>query len=250
MRADDAEDAAAKWVVEIGGMISRDDKAPGKPVIEVVLLTGNKKITNEGLKELKAFKNLKWLGVFGCEQISDEGMRHVKEVVSLERLALDHTSVTDAGFAELKDLKKLKSLSLTGSNKVTDKGTETIKGFADLEVLSLGGVVTEKGVTTGTITDKGVKNLVGLKKLTYLNLAEAKLTDAAVKDIADNMPQLQTLQLGVLLNTGGSEITDASVPHLARLTKLTMLGLAGSKITGDGVQALQKKLPKCTITPR
>jgi hypothetical protein len=236
-RADEAEDAAVKWAEGAGGTLTRDDKAPGKPVVAVNFGPLNKKVTNDGLKHLAGLKNLKRLSIFFCEQIGDEGMKHIKQLPALEELSLGNTSVSDAGLAELAGLKKLRSLTVSGCIRMTDKSTETIKGFTDLEYLSL----------PSTITEKGVKNLAGLKKVTSLYIGGAALTDAAVKDIADNMPDLTLLNLAAF---AGTDITDASVPHLARLTKLKTLALGGSKLTESGLKTLRDKLPDCKITTK
>jgi hypothetical protein len=49
-RADEAEDKAVEFVKKLGGRITRDDKAEGKPVIKVEL--GDTKVTDSVLKEL------------------------------------------------------------------------------------------------------------------------------------------------------------------------------------------------------
>jgi internalin A len=235
LRADDSEDAAIKWVEGVGGKLKRDDKAPGKPVIEVDL-NFNKKVTNDGLKNLAGLKSAKSLSLFFNEQITDTGMKHVKELPALEALTLSNTLVADAGIAELKGLKNLKALHLAGCIKMTDKATETIKGFAALEDLSL----------PSTITDAGVKNLADLKKLKKLYLAGCtKLTDGAVKLLADNVPELEYLELGA---GSGTDITDAAVAHFARLKELKHLGVNGSKITATGLKELQSALPGCKIS--
>lgn len=53
-RADDAEDKAVAFVVKLGGKITRDDKKPGKPVVEVNL--SDTKLADADLKELAALK--------------------------------------------------------------------------------------------------------------------------------------------------------------------------------------------------
>ena len=191
VRADDAEDAAAKWVEGVGGKVTRDATANGKPVVEV-FFGSNKKVTNDGLKELQGLKNLKSLTVFFCEQITDDGMKHVKGLTTLEKLSITNTGVGDDGVAALKDL----------------------------------------------------KNLTALKKLKLLYIGGASLTDAAVKDIADNMPDLEGLEIGAR----GLAVTDDSVPHFAKLKKLKALGIRGSKLTDTGLKELQKALPNCKIT--
>jgi internalin A len=234
-RGDDAEDASVKWVEAVGGKLKRDDKAPGKPVVGLDL-NFNKKVTDDGLKNVTGLKNLKSLSLFFNEHITDAGMKHVKELAALESLVLNSTGVGDAGVAELKGLKNLKQLSTAGCTRMTDKSTETIKGFADLEDLTL----------PSTITDAGAKNLVGLKKLKKLYLGGCtSLTDEAVKQIAANLPDLEYLELGAGL---GTDITDASVAHFARLKKLKHLGVNGSKVTADGLKELQKALPDCKVS--
>ena len=59
-RADDsAEQKAAEKVEELGGLILRDDKAPGKPVVSVDFRGGN--VTAAVLKRLSAFAALRFL---------------------------------------------------------------------------------------------------------------------------------------------------------------------------------------------
>ena len=186
-------------------------------------------MTDDGLKELKGFRNLKSLSLFFNGHINDAGMKHVKELPALESLVLNSTGVTDAGIAELKGLVKLKSLSATGCVGMTDKSAETIAGFTELTDLAL----------PFKFTDKGVKQLAGLKKLKSLYLGGCtELTDAAMKDIADNMPDLESLELGA---TSGTGITNASVLHFSQLKKLKKLGLSGSKMTPDGLKALPRR---------
>ena len=45
----------------------------------------------------------------------------------------------------------------------------------------------------------------------------------------------------------GSKGTDKGLKHLHRLTRWKELDLTGTKVTEDGVAALQKALPKCKI---
>jgi hypothetical protein len=73
-RADEAD--AVKLVEKFGGTIKRDDKQPGKPVVEVTIY--NTKVTDAAVKELKELKQL-------------------------TILRLDSTNVTDAGVKELKE---------------------------------------------------------------------------------------------------------------------------------------------------
>lgn len=236
--ADEAEEAAAKWVESVGGVVTRAVKDKGKP-INGVNLALKEKVTNDGLANLTGCKHIKQLNLFNNEQITGAGMKHIAELKTLEALVLNGTAVGDEGLTELKGLTSLKDLSLAGTVRLSDKSTETIKEFTNLEALAL----------PSTITEKGVKNLVTLKKLKLLYIGGANLNDAAIKDIAENMPELRSLELGVYGKIG-TRITDESIPSLIKLKKLVDLGLAGSKITDAGQKELQKALPDCKIRIR
>src|SRR5262245_44671608 len=81
-RADEA--ASVKMIEKLGGRVTRDDKQPGKLVVEVDL--HDTKVTDRDLKVLQGFKNL-------------------------QSLNLSRTKITDAGLKELKGLKSLQSLN-------------------------------------------------------------------------------------------------------------------------------------------
>jgi Leucine-rich repeat (LRR) protein len=233
--AAEGDEVAATWVESVGGKLVRDAKTDGRPIIEVDLAF-KKGVTNDGLKNLAGCKNIKSLNLFFDEKITDEGMKHLKELKTLEVLTLTNTGIGDAGLTELKDLKSLKDLGLAGATRLTDKATETVKEFTNLDHLAL----------PSTITEKGVKNLAPLKKLKVLYIGGANLTDGAVKDIAENMPELEELELGLFAKEG-TRITDESISQLSKLKKLRKLGLVGSKITAEGLKQLEKALPDCRI---
>ena len=66
-RADEA--SAVKAVENLGGKVTRDDKLPGKPVIEVNLPAT--KVTDAGLKELKDLKQLTSLNLYATKVTAD-----------------------------------------------------------------------------------------------------------------------------------------------------------------------------------
>ena len=70
VRADEAEDKAVSFVEKLRGAVTRDDKQPGKPVVEVNL--GGTKVTDAGLKELAALKGLTTLHL-GRTKVTDAG---------------------------------------------------------------------------------------------------------------------------------------------------------------------------------
>ena len=84
VRADEAD--AIKLVERLGGKIKRDDKQPGKPVVEVNLSV--KKVTDADLKQLKELKQLASLNLFGCREVTDAGVKELKELKQLTSLTL------------------------------------------------------------------------------------------------------------------------------------------------------------------
>src|SRR5262245_56292329 len=71
---DESEEKAADAVTRLGGLVSRDDEAPGRPVVGVSFSPGGKdkepkarpdRNVHDGLKELAALKRLKTLNLSG-----------------------------------------------------------------------------------------------------------------------------------------------------------------------------------------
>jgi hypothetical protein len=71
------------------------------------------------------------------------------------------------------------------------------------------------------------------------------LTDTEIKFLAEAMPKLEALELGSTLI--GTRITDAAIPHFAKMKSLKKLGVTGSQITPAGLKKLGAELPNCTI---
>src|SRR4051794_11983292 len=92
VRADDAEDKAAAFAKKLGGLVTRDENAPGQPVVRVNL--SSSKVTNEGLKELAALRNLTTLDLSNTK-ITDEGLKELVPLKNLTVLSLYLTKVTD-----------------------------------------------------------------------------------------------------------------------------------------------------------
>jgi internalin A len=97
-QADD-EDKAVSLVEKLGGKATRDEKAPGKPVVKVNLR--GTQVTDAGLKELAALKNLTTLDL-NLTQVTDAGLKELATLKNLTTLELVYTKVTDVGLKELR----------------------------------------------------------------------------------------------------------------------------------------------------
>jgi hypothetical protein len=58
-------------------------------------------VTDAGLKEIAALKELRKLGLAGTK-VSDKGFHELAKMTQLESLYLNYTNVTKAGAAEIK----------------------------------------------------------------------------------------------------------------------------------------------------
>lgn len=121
---------------------------------------------------------------------------------------------------------KAKVKPITGvflsKSDITDKGVKELGGIKTLEVLDLG--------NSSKLTDAGMKQIAALKTVTDLRLEKVKLTDAGLKDIA-------ALDL-TNLDLNGTSVTDAGLKELAAMKNLKKLQLANTRITDAGLKEL------------
>jgi internalin A len=157
IQADDAEDKAVAFVEKLDGTVTRDEKAPGKPVLTVNL--SYTKVTDAGLKELAALQNLNTLNLRGT-QVTDAGLKELAPLKTLTTLRLGKTDVTDAGLKELAALKNLTTLGLSETK----------------------------------VTDVGLKELATLKTLTALHMGKTDVTDAGLKELRQALPNCQIVK--------------------------------------------------------
>jgi internalin A len=122
-RADDAEDKAVALVEKLGATVTRDEKLPGKPVVEVDL--HSTAVTDAALKQLAALKNLTALSLSETK-VTDAGLKELTTLKNLTTLHLHYTKVMDAGLKVLAALKNLTALDLMFT-EVTDAGVKELQ---------------------------------------------------------------------------------------------------------------------------
>ena len=120
--------------------------------LQVLNLSGNRKITNAGLAQLASLKNLRFLDLPYCRQINDVGLSHVADLKGLRMLNLaECREITDAGLVYLGKLKNLEMLSLHDCRKITDAGLVHLEKLTSLKRLDLS--------KCGKLTPAGIKRL-------------------------------------------------------------------------------------------
>ena len=150
------EERAVNAILKLDGKVTRDETLPGRPVV-LVDLCGTQ-ITDVGLKDLKELKGLQTLWLHDT-QITDTGLKELKELKGLQELNLSETKITDAGLKDLKELKGLQKLNLSHA-KITDAGLKDLKELTNLKQLDLFGT---------KVTWAGVKKLMQALPKTYIS---------------------------------------------------------------------------------
>lgn len=188
--------------------------------------------TIEQMKAMKALRLQMYGNINGVstqQLISNDNLRHLKVLGSLEELALPRWT-NDQGFSNVSGLVNLKTLNAPDA-PITNQSMTYLRQLTHLESLVL---------TNGQIDDQGVSHLGGLTNLKILNLSNTKITDAGVQ-------QLSGLQNVEKLFLNRTTISDACVPDLMKLKKLVRLDITGTKITDAGRGQLRQAIPGIQI---
>lgn len=128
-------------------------------------LSAEGQMTDAMLEEVSRIESLTGLGLSGCRHVTDDGVRHLARLASLQHLDLSGTVITDRGLEVLRYLPELRTISLAGT-RITDQGVGPLAGCQQLEHVNLAGT---------TAGDGALRALAGKRMLRHLVL---NLTDA------------------------------------------------------------------------
>ena len=161
-------------------------------------------ITERGLKELSALKQLRTLYLNGtsvtgvpelkpCQQlqtlnlhgtrVGENGLREIGHLTGLLELSLGFTGITDAELKYLSGLGRLEVLELDRTH-VTDEGMKDLQQLTNLRILDLS--------DTG-LTDAGLKELKVLKHLEQLDIDKTRVTRDGISELRRALPRLQVV---------------------------------------------------------
>jgi Leucine-rich repeat (LRR) protein len=214
------------WIEQAGGSVTRD---PGGRIVGVDLRSSW--VTDSDIPRLAQMPELKRLDL-SLTRISDRGLRALKAAPAIEDLNLYFAEqITDEGMAVVKGWKHLKALDLRGT-KITDSTLEFLAGVPTLEHLDIG---------WAQITDTGLDHLTTLTNLRWLTMGGNKLTDTALQFLRQ-MPQIEYLDVGGQQRTDSGLwsllVTRAGMQAVASVTELRELRMAGTAVTAQGLELL------------
>ncbi|MDP7019921.1 MAG: serpin family protein, partial [Pirellulaceae bacterium] len=216
-----APDEAIDAIVQLNGRVEFDgDQATVVvPLEDHTAFDGRPSARDSELRHLKALDIVK-LQLIG-DNVTDSGLRYLRELPNLAELQLHRTSVTDAGLEQLKGL-RLQSLELVWNDHITDAGVEHLAEQTGLRSLAL---ESEK------ITDVGLRHLTGLTELRSLALRSEEFTDASL-EIFSGLEGLERLSLL------GQGVSDAGLQLMRQNAGLQELRLEYTRVTDDGLKKL------------
>ncbi len=166
-------------------------------------------------------------------QASDEGLRHIGQMIDLEELYMwDAADVTDAGIAHLNRLDRLKTIHVSDSN-LTDES---------LVLLSLLPAIRDLSLQSNHFTDSGLARMSGQNRIErlFVGLGKSRFTDTGVVHLAE-FDQLKALDLQ------GSVVSMQMLQQLARSPKLKRISLDVSGLPNPDLEELKRTRPDLKI---
>jgi serine/threonine protein kinase/Leucine-rich repeat (LRR) protein len=258
---------AAEYVLSVGGVVKVNGKdveigavgdLPAQDIeLNLVNLDG-KQVTDDGLANLKACKNLTFLNLDHTE-VGDAGLAHLKNLKSLSYVNVGHTRIGEAGVANFKDCSMLEHLNLDGL-QFGDAALAPLKDHKNLAILEIQGTLVGNGglahltgcanlkelnANGSPVGDEGLADLKKCKNLTILSVANTLGNTEVTDKGLEHLKELKNLQSLNVSKCGG--VTDAGLEHLKECKTLTGVQLKETKVTKEGIEKLSKALPKCRI---
>ena len=202
----------------------------------VNVLMGATSVQSSDLEVLKNCDNILRLDL-GGSAITDAGMATVGTLENLEYLSVRNCRLTDAGLVPLSNLRKLRSMNLetnlvNSGYQFTEKGIQHLAQLTELRQLNLG---------FAELNDRSMAHLADLTNLESLSLLDSSVADNGLRRL-QGMKKLQRLNLWRCVN-----LTDEGLSHLSSLPRLRLIDAVYTKMTKEGVQKLQEKLPELKV---
>lgn len=172
-----------------------------------------------------------WSVVIRTHKVSGNGLKPFLKLPHLRTLHCYGALVEpDDFFTRLSECTHLEELTVSPAT-FTPGDAQCLARLKRLKYLSLPGA---------GISEDALETLAKLPNLKFLELSGAQITDVGVE-------HLQTMQQLTSLDLNGTLVTDNSVPLLGKLSALKLLGIQRSQISEAGADELRRLLPTTRI---
>jgi Leucine-rich repeat (LRR) protein len=210
------------------------------PAITDLNLRYSELITDEGLLAVRGWHHLRRLNLRGTK-ITDMTLQHLSGMSTLESLDIGFVQVTDVGLDQLTYLPNLTELTL-GGNKLTDIGLQSLRQLTALTYLDLGGAQrTDSGLWSVSITDSGMEAIASLKNLRRLRFNGTSISGRSLEKLK-GLKLLERFDLQDCKHVGND-----AIPTLSSLPSLRVIDLTGTPVTAEGLAVLRRARPGCRI---
>ncbi len=165
---------------------------------------------------------------------ADDNLKFLKDMPKLGNITLAGPAVTDNGVRHLQGVSTMQDVNLYFT-RVTDAGIAALESLPNIEYLR----VQSEG--SPTVTRECLTSAAKMKKLRCLVL-DVPLRDADIPllVIHDNLGE-------IVMNCQSPEFTDAGLTALTGLKSLNSLGLNGTRATPDGVRKFKAARPTVNL---
>ncbi|MDR3110748.1 MAG: hypothetical protein LBU65_13855 [Planctomycetaceae bacterium] len=208
----------AAWVLANGGQVS-------------AVINGKTLEFESGQKIGDGFETLLSIDLADCKSVGDAELDVIGSIATLKRLNLARTGLIDDSLIKLSTLKQIEWLDLSGNKLTFDSLPHLTTLSGTLQTLRLNDF------------KWGQRGLEPLKK--FVNLRNLSLSRSVVSDTDSGA----FIMLGKLesLTINNTNASDKVLEILGTLTTLRSLDLRETRVTNNGVKALQKKLPELNV---
>ncbi len=220
-----ADDAQAVAVLQAAG--ARFDYNDQGRIRAVELIKS--KITDDDLKCLARLPSLEILEI-GGGKVTDAGTVHLEGLVQLQKLYLHDLPLTDAALRHLARLPNLRVLSLQRT-RVTGKGLVHFKGHKNLNVINL------------SFTKADDTALAAMKHIPNLDTIAVEATLVT----GDGLRHLNRLARLRVLNLNRCKVNDPDLYHLVGLDELRMLYLRDCNVTDENIEKFKDKMTSLAV---
>lgn len=197
----------------------------------------NVPLLDRGFADIGLFPQLTFLSLQGCNTLTDDGVRNLNTLKTLQIAQFsDCSGINGSGFEFWPSLTSLTSLQLQGCTKLEDDGLTFIaERFPNLKELNLR--------NARKITDTGIKSVSKyLKNLRSLSVQSMEgLTDEGVASL-NSLVSLRSLEIQFCWRFGDDGI--AALTNLGELVNLDLL--YSWKITDEGILAILRNAKSLT----